>query len=205
MYNIGQIPGCLFWGWYADRSGRKPALLIITLGMLYYVCLYIANGIVMILFGLCTNFYVAIGLRLLWGMLDGYLGICKTILTEVCSPDMLPVTTGLIFLSMALASTAGPIVGGFLSDPEKLLAPIIDHVPYLKRVPFAIPLGLSGFGSFLCRFRVLVGHRLSDVDVVGGRNVFKGRTRSQERDLRSDGEEDVGNPPKARESGEFGR
>ncbi|CBK23903.2 uncharacterized protein [Blastocystis hominis] len=109
----------------------------------------------MSLFGLSTNFYVAISLRLLWGMLDGYLGICKTVLTEVCSPDMLPITTGLIFLSMALASTAGPIVGGYLSDPEELLAPIIDRLPYLKRVPFAIPLCLCGFGSFVCCLLIL--------------------------------------------------
>lgn len=141
-----------------------------------------ANGIVMSLFGLCTNFYVAIALRLLWGMLDGYLGICKTILTEVCSPDMLPITTGLIFISMALASTAGPIVGGYLSDPEELLAPIIDRIPYLKRVPFAIPLCLSGFGSFVCRNARFVRRRLLDGAAVGGRNVLEGRTRAKEGD-----------------------
>ena len=43
----------------------------------------------MIAFGFCTNFYAAITFRFLWGMSDGYLGICKTILSEICSPDML--------------------------------------------------------------------------------------------------------------------
>ena len=57
----------------------------------------------MIAFGLCHNFYAAITLRWIWGIMDGYLGICKTVLSEVCSQDMLPVTTGLIFVSMALA------------------------------------------------------------------------------------------------------
>ena len=110
----------------------------------------LVNSIVMILFGLSTNFYLAISLRLLWGVMDGYLGICKTILSEVCSPDMLPITTGLIFVSMALASTAGPILGGYLSDPEELLVPLIERIPYLSKVPFAIPLCLCGLGCFLC-------------------------------------------------------
>ena len=116
----------------------------------YFPMSTLVNSIVMILFGLSTNFYLGISLRLLWGVMDGYLGICKTILSEVCSPDMLPITTGLIFVSMALASTAGPILGGYLSDPEELLAPLIERIPYLSKVPFAIPLCLCGLGCFLC-------------------------------------------------------
>lgn len=57
----------------------------------------------MIAFGFCTNFYAAITFRFLWGMSDGYLGICKTILSEICSPDMLPFTTGMTFVSFAIA------------------------------------------------------------------------------------------------------
>ena len=159
----------------------------------------------MSLFGLSTNFYVAISLRLLWGMLDGYLGICKTVLTEVCSPDMLPITTGLIFLSMALASTAGPIVGGYLSDPEELLAHIIDRLPYLKRVPFAIPLCLCGFGSFVCMALRLVGRRLLADLAVGGRDLPEGGTRAKEGGQRGDGAENVGYSAKARPCGESGR
>ena len=34
LSNIGQIPGCLYWGWHADKYGRKRALVIITFGIL---------------------------------------------------------------------------------------------------------------------------------------------------------------------------
>lgn len=54
-------------------------------------------------FGFTNNFYVAITFRFIWGMTDGYLGICKTILTEVCSTDMIALTTGLLFVSFAVA------------------------------------------------------------------------------------------------------
>mgnify|MGYP000179339844 len=57
----------------------------------------------MMLFGFCTNFYVAIAIRFLWGVSDGYLGICKTVLSEICSTDMLPISTGLTFVSFAVA------------------------------------------------------------------------------------------------------
>ena len=77
--------------------------MIITLGNRNSYLLLLVNGIIMIAFGLCHNFYAAITLRCIWGIMDGYLGICKTVLSEVCSQDMLPITTGLIFVSMALA------------------------------------------------------------------------------------------------------
>mgnify|MGYP003262425720 CR=1 FL=1 len=38
LYNIGQIPGCLYWGWHADRFGRKQALVIITFGIIIFPC-----------------------------------------------------------------------------------------------------------------------------------------------------------------------
>lgn len=44
----------------------------------------------------------------------------------------------------------GPIVGGFLSNPEKLLAGLIKRIPYLKKVPFAIPLSVGGLISLIC-------------------------------------------------------
>lgn len=57
----------------------------------------------MIAFGFSNNFYAAIALRFIWGVADGYLGICKTVLSEICSEDMLPITTGLMFISAALS------------------------------------------------------------------------------------------------------
>lgn len=32
MYGAGQIPGCLYWGWNADKYGRKKSLIIVLLG-----------------------------------------------------------------------------------------------------------------------------------------------------------------------------
>lgn len=114
----------------------------------------------MIAFGFSNNFYVAIALRFIWGVADGYLGICKTVLSEICSEDMLPITTGLMFISAALSrlffvylfyySVLGPIVGGYLSDPETLLSGLIKRWPFLERVPFAIPLLICGLLSIIC-------------------------------------------------------
>lgn len=49
-----------------------------------------------------------------------------------------------------MRSTLGPIIGGYLSDPEDLLSGLIKVFPYLKKVPFSIPLCISGLLSVLC-------------------------------------------------------
>ena len=69
--------------------------LVLMLNIVVSVC--------MVAFGFCSNFYLAISIRFIWGVFDGYLGICKTVLSEICSEDMLPVTTGCMFISMALS------------------------------------------------------------------------------------------------------
>ena len=119
-------------------------------------------------FGLTHHFSFAITFRCLWGIGDGYLGISKTILSEVCSQDMLPVTTGLIFVATAVSryacycnsflfnSLLGPILGGYLSDPDILFHSLVERIPYLKKVPFAIPLSICGFLCFLCALFVIL-------------------------------------------------
>ena len=51
-----------------------------------------------------------------------------------------------------LYSVLGPIVGGYLSDPDDLFKGLIKYFPYLKRVPFSIPLIICGILCLLCTF-----------------------------------------------------
>ena len=169
MYNMGQIPGSLFWGWAADKYGRKiPLIFVLLRSCFVWSSHHLVDGILMTAFGLTHHFSFAITFRCLWGIGDGYLGISKTILSEVCSQDMLPVTTGLIFVATAISryfyssrwfsstSLLGPILGGYLSDPEILFHGLVERIPYLKKVPFAIPLSICGFLCFLCALFVIL-------------------------------------------------
>lgn len=53
-------------------------------------------------------------------------------------------------------SLLGPIFGGYLSDPENLLHGLIEKIPYLKKVPFSVPLACCGLLCIICLLMVLV-------------------------------------------------
>ena len=72
-YFAGNFIGSLLWGWLSDVFGRRPALLC-------GLCGIIGSEL---LFGFSQNFGWAIAARLLWGLLNGNLGVAKTYISEV--------------------------------------------------------------------------------------------------------------------------
>jgi MFS family permease len=68
LYFVGQFISCFVWGWVSDKYGRRPVLLLGMLGSI----------ITSIMFGFATNIYLAFSARLLFGLLNGNLGIFKT-------------------------------------------------------------------------------------------------------------------------------
>lgn len=65
--------GSFLWGWVSDKLGRRPILLF---GVL-------ATVATELLFGFSQNFVWAILARLLWGLLNGNIGVAKTYISEV--------------------------------------------------------------------------------------------------------------------------
>lgn len=74
-YSLGGVPGNFFWGWFADRYGRRWSICLSIVGVI--ICMNI--------FGLATDFWVAFISRTLWGFLNGNLGIAKTYISEICN------------------------------------------------------------------------------------------------------------------------
>lgn len=74
-YSLGGVPGNFFWGWFADRFGRRLSIMLSVIGVI----------IAINIFGLATNFWVAMLGRFLWGFLNGNLGIAKTYISEICN------------------------------------------------------------------------------------------------------------------------
>ena len=72
-YFIGNFVGSFLGGWLADRLGRRPILLVgVT-----------ATIIFELFFGFSQTFAWAIIARLLWGLLNGNIGVVKTYISEV--------------------------------------------------------------------------------------------------------------------------
>ena len=72
-FYIGNFIGSLVWGWISDMWGRRPVLIANTCGI----------ALSLLVFGLSQNVAWAVAARLLWGLLDGSLGVCKTCIAEV--------------------------------------------------------------------------------------------------------------------------
>ena len=66
-FSLGQFISSFFWGWFSDRIGRKPVLLLGAGGTFLSV----------LFFGFSINFPMALAARCLAGMLNGNVGVAK--------------------------------------------------------------------------------------------------------------------------------
>ncbi|KAM0940990.1 putative major facilitator, sugar transporter, major facilitator superfamily [Dioscorea sansibarensis] len=64
---LGRALTSMSWGTFADRYGRKPAIVLSIISLIIFNTL----------FGLSTNFWMAIATRFLLGCFNGILGTMK--------------------------------------------------------------------------------------------------------------------------------
>ena len=100
------LSGC-FWGALSDRIGRKPVLL---LGMFGTMCS-------MVLFGLATNFWMALAARTLGGLLNGNIGVIQTMVGElVTNPAHEPRAYAVMPFVWSIGTVLGPAVAALTAD-----------------------------------------------------------------------------------------
>ncbi|KAK4749851.1 hypothetical protein SAY87_027300 [Trapa incisa] len=112
-FMLGRALTSVLWGMVADRYGRKP---VIVVGL---VVVIIFNT----LFGLSTNFWMAIATRFLLGSLCGILGPMRAYASEVCRKEHQSLAMSIISTSWGIGLVIGPAVGGFLAQvslPSKI-------------------------------------------------------------------------------------
>ncbi|KAK8817276.1 zinc induced facilitator-like 2 protein [Blastocystis sp. ATCC 50177/Nand II] len=133
LFFLGQIPGSFLWGWCADRFGRRKSGILSTIG----------NFVLILLLGMSKNYYFSLVIRFLHGVADGLLGISKTMVADLCNDSNIAVGTGMIFVGGAIGGFLGPIIGGYLSDPE-VVKPIVKLFPFLSATPYMVPFTVCG-------------------------------------------------------------
>ena len=52
--------------------------------------------------GLSQNYYLSLAIRLIHGLTDGGLGVCKTIVADLCNDSNIMIGTGQIFVGAAI-------------------------------------------------------------------------------------------------------
>jgi MFS family permease len=108
-FMLGQFIFSYFWGSLSDIIGRRPVLLI---GLAL-------TGISFLSFGFSTSYEMALFTRFLTGSFNGIVGVTKTYMSEITDVTNQSQGFGIFGFSRGLGIVAGPIVGGFLSNPSK--------------------------------------------------------------------------------------
>ncbi|OAX43835.1 MFS general substrate transporter [Rhizopogon vinicolor AM-OR11-026] len=119
LFFVTQALTVLRWSRLSDRIGRKPVLLIGLSG----ACISI------LAFGLSTTFWSLVISRCLCGLLNGNIGVIKTMIGEMTDSTNMAQAFSLIPVVWSFGSFFGPLLGGTLARPQ-------DHWPALFAHPF---------------------------------------------------------------------
>ena len=139
MYHAGAVPGALFWGWVADRYGRKPATM---LGLAGTVVSALA-------FGLSRDFVSACVARFAWGALNQNIGVVKSMMSEICADAHTARAFSYIGLSNGIGRVLAPVLGGFLAEPARKFPAVFGGSWLLRTYPYLLPCLVCALGSAL--------------------------------------------------------
>ncbi|KAI9245057.1 major facilitator superfamily domain-containing protein [Sporodiniella umbellata] len=159
-YYVGFITSCfalsqlltgIHWGMLSDRVGRRPIILQGLIGTISSI----------LLFGLSKSFVWALVSRSLCGLLNGNIGVLKSMVSELTT-DHLPHQRARAFsllpLMYGLGSIIGPVLGGFLSHPVQSYPQIFGHLgfitDFLNEYPYFLPCFIS---AFICLLGLIFG------------------------------------------------
>ncbi|KAF8490099.1 MFS general substrate transporter [Russula emetica] len=128
LYFAAEAATILQWSRLSDYIGRKPVLLCGLLGTIISI----------ILFGLSRSFWALVFSRCLNGMLNGNIGVIKSMLAELTDETNMARGFSLIPVIWALGGTIGPLIGGVLSRPQDRWPNAFSH-PFWAEFPYFLP------------------------------------------------------------------
>ncbi|RPB03164.1 MFS general substrate transporter [Choiromyces venosus 120613-1] len=141
-FSFAQFFTGLFWGRASDKFGRKPTMLLGLSGTLISI----------LIFGFSTSLPMAIFARCFSGLVNGNVGILRTMVAEmVPEKELQPRAFSIMPLIWTIGSIIGPAIGGSLADP------VTNHPNWfkgeppalLKKFPFCLP-NLLNSALFVC-------------------------------------------------------
>ena len=139
---LGRAIGAPFWGYAADKYGRKPILLI-SLGSIVVGSLA---------FGLAPSFAVAATSLFLAGLFCTLAVVCKTCVSEVTPPGLQAKAMSWYTIGWYYGQIAGYSVGGLLVHPEQTG---LVSGGLLARFPYLLPNLICSMLGFIALIGVL--------------------------------------------------
>ena len=95
-----------FWGYLADRHGRKPLL----------IRAYAAGSLILLLSGLVTNVTQLMGVRVLHGAISGSVGPSMALAASAVPRNRMALAVGMLQFANFFAISIGPLIGGQLAN-----------------------------------------------------------------------------------------
>ncbi|BFZ58295.1 hypothetical protein PYCC9005_005357 [Savitreella phatthalungensis] len=179
-FALGQFCSGAFWGKTSDRIGRKPVIMIGTAGtVVASVALALSSKLVHVVLA-----------RFIAGLLNGNVGVMRTMVSEIVPKGP---NRGRAFLILPMCfnigSIVGPILGGFLSEPNspnsslRWLVSTLGLTNFFERYPFALPNLASAailLNSWLLAWALLretLTHPAGGYELVAEGESHRSRTR----------------------------
>lgn len=130
VFSLGSFLTGLTWGRASDTYGRKPVILLGLIGTI----------ISTLIFGFSTSIYQLVGSRLAAGLLNGNVGVIRTVVAEMVTDRRHQATAFSIMpIVWSIGSIFGPALGGALADPATSYPKLFKGNKFLIRFPYAMP------------------------------------------------------------------
>nr|KAJ3417250.1 hypothetical protein HK105_001058 [Polyrhizophydium stewartii] len=161
-FSLAQFLTSIMWGWISDRIGRRPVLLVGLIG----------NSVTIVMFGLSRSLAWAVASRALCGLLNGNVGVAKSVLGEITDETNQARAFSLFGLMFSIGMIIGPMLGGFLAHPAETMPAVFGGVPLLRDNPYLLPCLVSSTVS-ICGFVFGALHMPETARHLGGYHAVR--------------------------------
>ncbi|KAF9436775.1 hypothetical protein BGZ76_003006 [Entomortierella beljakovae] len=127
----------IFWGFMSDRYGRRPILLFGLCG----------SGIACVFFGLSKSLAWAITSRAMCGLLNGNVGVAKSMLGEISDKTNQSQAFSVFGFAWGIGMIVGPVLGGYLANPAKNFPETFGNWPFFIEYPYFLPCFVASLGN----------------------------------------------------------
>ena len=147
-FAVAEACTAMTWGTISDRYGRKPVILIGLAG----------TALSSLVFGFATNFWMALGARVIGGLLNGNVAVMQTMVAEMCKKpewerkytnQCLPIVNIADFRAAkayamppfmwSVGTIIGAAMGGFLAQPARYYPSIFRPDGVFGEYPYLLP------------------------------------------------------------------
>ncbi|KAH7036937.1 major facilitator superfamily domain-containing protein, partial [Linnemannia elongata] len=134
---FAQFCTSIFWGYMSDRYGRRPILLLGLCG----------SSIACIFFGLSKSLAWAIISRSMCGLLNGNVGVAKSMLGEIADSSNQSQAFSLFGFAWGIGMIVGPFLGGYLANPAQTFPEIFGDWEFFIEYPYFLPCFVASMGG----------------------------------------------------------